>query len=74
MAQITIDFTAPQATRAAAALGSYLNLKDAQGVARVATQAEVKDWLIKQLRGLVVSQERRAAEAALASPVAFDPT
>ena len=68
MAQITIEVTAQQANRAQAALGAYLNL------GRNATGAEVKEWLIRQMRTVVYNHERRLAEAAITSPAPFEPT
>ena len=59
MAQITIEVTNEQGQRAQAAFGAYWNL------GRDATVAEIKQYLIRQLKAVVVQQERRAAEAAV---------
>ena len=70
MPDITLTLTVPQVQRVAVALGKYWNLMDAQAPPqpRDATLAEVKAYLIRQLRGLVIQQERRVAEGALPVP------
>ena len=73
MPSLTITTTAQQAQRLATAFGEYFTLKDAQGVVRPATEAEIKAWIILQLRALVIRQERKAQEDLIVdSP--FDPT
>ena len=62
MPSITITTDATHTARIATALGAYL------GLGRDATAAEVKEWVITQIRGVVIQQERRAAEAALSNP------
>lgn len=68
MPTISLTLDSTQAARVTRAMGKYQNLKDAEGSARDATQAEIKAWIVRQLRGVVVQQERREAEAALAAP------
>ena len=63
---LTVDVT--QAQRIATAFGRYWQLKDAQGAPRDATAAEIKTFLVRQLKGVVVQQERNAAQAAIAEP------
>lgn len=57
MPTTTLTYTAAQGQRMAAAFGKYL------GLGRNATEAEIKAWLIRQVRTIVLSQERAAAEA-----------
>lgn len=63
MATLTLTTTSQQDARIVQAFGTYLDL------GRNATAGEVKQWLISQLRGVVLAQEakaaREAAEAAL---------
>lgn len=73
MATITITVTAAQAARVTSALGKHSSLKDADGAPRDATAAEVKEWLVRQMRALVLQQERRVAEATV-TVAPFDPT
>lgn len=68
MASVTITTTAPQDARLAPAYGDLLRL------GRNATTAEVKAWLIDQLRNTVQQYEDKVAKAAVAAPSAFDPT
>jgi hypothetical protein len=75
---VTITLTAAQATRAAAACGVALNLKDVQvpPQPRPCTMAEAKTFIVGLLRQVVIDVEGRAAEV-LRGPVvvpAFDPT
>ena len=76
MATLTITTTAPQDSRIVAAFGTYLGLKDAQGVPRVATAAEVKANVIAYITGVVHGQEyntvKATAEASL--PTQITPT
>ncbi len=74
MPTLTINTTAGQASRAASAVGVELGLRGSDGAQRDATPAEVKDWLIRQMRKLVHAHEIKVAQAALQSPSAFDPT
>lgn len=75
---VTITMTAPQIARAQAALGKARNLKDGAGNPRVATNAELKQYVVDQMRGLVLTQEKSDADAAAiageAAPSPFDPT
>ena len=67
MATMTITVTAPQAARAATAIGKRL------GLGRDATLEECRLYVIEELRKVVLFEERRALEVAItASP--FDPT
>ena len=68
MPDIILSLTVPQAQRVTSALGKYSNLVDGVGLPREATLLEVKTYLTRQLRGIVVQQERRAAESALPAP------
>ena len=68
MPTLTIVTTAAQGTRVAAAFGKSLNLKDANDQPRNATNAEVREYLVKAIRDVVRSVEQREAEqAALAA-------
>ena len=70
MPTLTIDFTAPQAARIAAAYGKELGLVDdtdpENPVPRDANMAEVKHKVIQQIKGVVFRQERAALVAAVA--------
>lgn len=68
MATVTITTTAPQDTRLAPAFGAKLNL------GQNATTAQVKTWLIEQLRNVVQEYEDRINKAAVAPPANFDPS
>jgi len=68
MATVTFDFTADQLQRACAALGEDMRLQDAQGVARSATQQELKKYMIGSLRALVMNSERRKTEKLISNP------
>ena len=68
MATVTITTTAPQDTRLAPAFGDLLRL------GRNATTAEVKAWLVDQLRNTVQAYEDRLAKAAVSAPASFDPS
>ena len=67
MSTLTINTTAEQALRVAAAVGQ------SQGLGRNATAAECKDFVIQLLRQLVQQQEYIAAQNLITS-TAFDPT
>ena len=68
MATLTINTTSPQDARIIAAFRDFSG-DDTAGA------AEVKAWLIGQLRGMVRSYETRVAnEAASAGVVDIDPT
>lgn len=71
---LTIDITLEQAQRCAAALGHQLELKNEDGTARSATEAEVRQFVIRMLGNLVVSYEKEMARRALPAPAVFDPT
>jgi len=68
MASITITTTGPQDARLTVAFGEYLH----PGVN--ASTADVKAWLISELRRVVQEYENRIALAAVAPPASFDPT
>lgn len=57
----TFNFTVdvPTGQRIAAAFGLHLGAVDANGLARPATAAEVKQWLIAQVKKVVAEQERQ---------------
>lgn len=74
MAIVTITTDAAQDTRLGPAFGDLLQVRNASGQVRNATTAEVKAWLIDQLRGAVQAYEDRLAKAAVAAPTAFTPT
>lgn len=67
MASITITTTAAQDSRLAPAFGDKLMLGQS------ANTAQVKAWLVDQLRLVVDQYEARVAVAALAPPAPFDP-
>lgn len=58
---LTIDAAAAQ--RVAAAFGRYWHLTNPDGTPRDATVAEVRTFLVRQLRGVVRAQETAAAHA-----------
>lgn len=68
MASITITTTAAQDARLGPAFGYLLN------TGGNATPAQVKAWLVTQLRGVVVTYETRQAIAAIAPPGDFSPS
>lgn len=75
MPVMTITTTAQQAQRAAAAFGKALNLVDANGNPRNATEAEIKAYVIAHLRMLVHRIEKREALTPPPhTPTPFDPT
>jgi hypothetical protein len=59
MATISITTDAENTARVLAAFGTYWNL------GRDATGAEVKEYLVRQLKAVVRQQERRADENAI---------
>lgn len=67
MASVTITTTASQDVRLAPAFGDRLKL------GRNATTAEVKAWLVDQLRNVVQEYEARQAAAAVVAS-GFDPS
>lgn len=72
MAQITITLDATQSQRVATAFGRAYHLTDPlsspENAPRDATAAEVKQFLINYMRGVVQDTEAAAARASLASP------
>ena len=74
MATVTITTDATQDARLGPAFGDLLGLRNGSGQPRNATTAEVKTWLITQLRQTVQNYEDRLAKAAVAAPATFDPT
>ena len=69
MESITITLNAQQAQRAAPAFGDLLNVAGGN-----ANTAQVKAWLIEQLRGVVLTYEIKEAEKARVPPATFTPT
>lgn len=67
MPSLTIDLTNAQATRVQDAFKKHLSMSTDP------TIADIKQWLIGQLRGVVHQQERRVAETAIAD-TPIDPT
>ena len=70
---VTISMTAQQITRFAVALGKSRNLVDAQGQPRNATNAEMRQFVIDQVRGVVLETERAAATEAAIKAVTVAP-
>lgn len=68
MATVTITTSAPQDSRLTVAFGDFLH------PGSNATTAEVKAWLVEQLRVVVRNYEDKVAKAAVAAPASFDPT
>ena len=78
MPTMTLNYTASEGTRFAAALGKAQNLKDAQvpPQPRAATAAECKAFVIGRMKQLVIDIEGRdLQQAAIAAVVVppFDP-
>ena len=69
MPTLTIVTTAAQAQRVADAFGKSLDLKDANDQPRAATNAEVREYLVKAIKDVVRSVEQREAEAAAVAAV-----
>lgn len=67
MPTLTIDFTAPQATRIAEAFKTALGVE-------TFTMADYKAWVIEHTKDVVREQEKRVAVAAIPPPASFDPT
>lgn len=75
MATITITTTAAQDARIAPAIGSLLGLTTpGTNTPRNATGAEVKQWLVDDLREATLRYERRVARDAVAEPAPLTPT
>lgn len=72
MPSMTINYTAQEGARVAAAFGKLQGLRDANGP-RSATEAEVKKALIDTMRGWVTQAEREESVNAI-SISAFEPT
>lgn len=68
MATVTITTTGPMDARLTVAFGALLH------PGTNASTADVKAWLIQQMRDVVQDYENRVAHAAVATPAAFDPT
>lgn len=62
MPDLTLTLTTAQAQRVAAAFGRYWSL------GRPATVPEVKVYLVRQLKGAVMQQERAVLEAGISVP------
>lgn len=74
---VTITMTAGQISRYATALGKLRGYVDGSGNPRVATTAEMKQFVIDSVRGVVFQSERPPLEKAAVDAVvvpAFDPT
>ena len=77
MATLTITTTVAQAQRVATAFGAELNLEtiDNPPLPRDATNAEVKALVIRFIKDIVLSQERRVASEAATAPISeIEPT
>lgn len=68
MATVTITTDAGQDARLGPAFGDLLVLRNGSGQARNATTAEVKAWLIAQLRATVQAYEDRLAKSGCNGP------
>jgi hypothetical protein len=68
MATVTITTTGAQDARLTVAFGEFLH------PGTNATTADVKAWLISELRRVVHEYETRQALAAVPAPSAFDPS
>ena len=69
MPSMTITTTAGQGTRLAEAVGKRVNADGSP-----ASAAQIKDFVIDQLRILVTQYEDKRDKAAVAAPASFDPT
>lgn len=69
MAITTITTTPAQDARLAAAFGTRLGLRDAQGAPRNATAAEVKADLVEYLKRVVADEERATAMRSAAAGI-----
>lgn len=74
MPTTTITYSVAEGQRMAVAFGKYWQLKDANGNPRNATEPEIKAYLIRQAKGVVLNVERATAEAAVTPPDPFEPT
>ena len=68
MASITLTTTAPQDARLGPAFGALL------GLPGNATAAQVKEWIVIQLRSVVQNHEHRIALQAVTPPSDFTPS
>jgi hypothetical protein len=68
MATVTITTTGAQDARLTVAFGDFLH------PGTNATTADVKAWLISELRRVVHEYENKVAHAAVAAPAGFDPS
>lgn len=73
MPLLTIDLTAAQAARLAHAVGVILGLRDGSNQPRDATPAEVKAYVVGELRSRVRGIEEEEARRAI-SGEPFEPT
>ncbi len=73
MPSTTINYTASEGQRIAAAVGLIKNLKDVNGDPRSATAQECKEFIIERLRQFVLDQERQQAAQAI-TDIPLDPT
>ena len=64
MASVTINFTAANAARLRDAMAETRSLKDKNGDPRPATVADLKEYIIEDLKQLVLNSERRVAARA----------
>lgn len=67
MPSITITLDSTNAARVASAFGRYWNLRNQDGTPRDATLPEIKEFVVRQLRGVVRRQEAAEDEAAFAA-------
>jgi len=67
----TLSITVPDAEvpRIAAAIGDRMGLRDSNGVARVATAAEMRGWIVDRLKEITRSHETNLAVVAAAAGV-----
>jgi len=78
MPTMTITTTAEQAQRVSAAVGNHLQLVNGSGQPRNATAEEIRQFVIAELRGIVLRYERKTAEQAafttIGAATPFEPT
>jgi hypothetical protein len=67
MATLTIEIPAPLSQRLSVAYGKLYNLKDEEGEPRDATMTDIELYVKSELRRLVIIQERKEAEKAIAA-------
>jgi len=72
MATITITLDSTQAQRLQSAFSKQFDLRDADQNPRIATMADIKQHLVRELRAIVQLQERKGAEDTIVS-APFDP-